>query len=37
MSQKISWTKEDRNAWKNSEVFSQLEKNIIENLPFQIQ
>ena len=32
MSQKISWTKEDRNAWKNSEVFSQLEKNIIENL-----
>ena len=28
----MAWTKEDRNAWKSSEVFSQFEKNIIENL-----
>lgn len=28
----MAWTKEDRSAWKNSEVFSQFEKNIIDNL-----
>lgn len=32
MSNKTSWTKEDRSAWKDSEVFSQLEKNMIEGL-----